>query len=201
MATHPTLAATATSSATAPSTPSAHAVRRAAIVAGAALALMAVLAPIANFALIPAGDTDPAAALLAAVIALDVVAALALVPVLRPGGRRLAQLAAGLRILYAAAFAVATAQLATGNVEAFQSIWHAALAVFGLHLLLVAALFIRATALPSWLGILVAIAGAGYLADAALVAANSEAAIGQFTFVGEVVLLVWLLGWGGRRRR
>ena len=44
---------------------------------------IAVLAPIANFGLIPAGETGPAAALLAAVIAVDVVAAVALVPVLR----------------------------------------------------------------------------------------------------------------------
>lgn len=161
---------------------------------------MAVIAPIANFGLIPAGQTGTAAALLAVVVVLDVVAALALVPVLREAGHRLAQLAAALRILYAAAFAVAVAQLAAGSVEAFQSIWDAALAVFGLHLLLVATLFLRGRALPSWVGILVGIAGVGYLVDAALVVGNSQAAIGQFTFVGEVVLLVWLLGWGGRRR-
>jgi hypothetical protein len=162
---------------------------------------MAVLAPIANFGLIPAGETGPAAALLAAVIALDVVAAIALVPVLRQAGPRLALTAAALRILYAAAFAVAVVQLAAGDVGAFQAIWDAALAVFGLHLLLVATLFVRGRALPSWVGILVALAGVGYLVDAALVAGNGEAAIGQFTFVGEVVLLVWLLGWGGARRR
>lgn len=187
---------TPTTAPTAPTSP-----RRGALIAGAALALMAVIAPIANFGLIPAGQTGPAAALLATVFVLDVVAALALVPVLREAGPRLAQLAAALRILlYAAAFVVAVAQLAAGGVEAFQSIWDAALAVFGLHLLLVATLFVRGRELPSWVGILVGIAGVGYLVDAALVVGNSQAAIGQFTFVGEVVLLVWLLGWGGRRR-
>lgn len=186
---------TPTTASTIPASP-----RRAALIAGGALALMAVLAPIANFGLIPAGQTGAAAALLAAVVVLDVIAALALVPVLREAGRRLAQLAAALRILYAAAFAVAVAQLAVGNDDAFQSIWDTALAVFGVHLLLVATLFLRGRALPSWVGILVAIAGLGYLIDAILAAGNNQAAIGQFTFVGEVVLLVWLLGWGGRRR-
>lgn len=108
---------------------------------------------------------------------------------------------AAMRILYAAAFAVAIAQLAAGNTDAFQAIWDAALAVFGLHLLVVATLFVRGCAPPSWVGILVALAGVGYLVDDALVAGNGEAAIGQFTFVGEVVLLVWLLGWGGAQRR
>lgn len=69
-----------------------------------------------------------------------------------------------------------------------------------MHLLLVATLFLRGRALPSWVGSLVAFAGLGYLIDAVIVAGNGQAAIGQFTFVGEVVLLVWLLGWGGRRR-
>ena len=54
--------------------------------------------------------------------------------------------------------------------------------------------------MPSWLSVLVAIAGLGYLVDGAGTAllAGYGPGIAGFTFAGEVLLMVWLL-WQGRR--
>ena len=62
-------------------------VRAAALVAGIGLVLMAFAAPAAAYDLVPAGRTGLAAVLLFGVLVLDVVVALALVPVLSGGGR------------------------------------------------------------------------------------------------------------------
>lgn len=180
------------------------ALRTSALVAGISLALMALLAPLGLLVALPAGQTGVAALLVLVVAGLDVVVAVALYPVLAPGGRLLAQIAAAMRVTYAAVFAVAAGSLLDPvNVAHFQAVWDAGLLIFGAHLALVGLAVVRASSIPTWIGLLVLVAGAGYLADAILAALSpgSPLAFGEFTFVGEVVLLIWLIGWGGRRER
>jgi hypothetical protein len=85
-------------------------------------------------------------------------------------------------------------------VTAFQNGWTVMLTLFGLHLLIVAWLVVRWSYIPSWLGVLVAIAGLGYVVDGAgtVLLSGYRSGIASFTFVGEVLLMVWLL-WRGRR--
>jgi hypothetical protein len=144
----------------------------------------------------------------------------------KPVHEGIATLAAWLRVVYAGVFIVAIAQLAgalplVGNAEypgaytahqlhgeallkinAFHDIWHAGLSLFGLHLLLLGYLAYQSGYVPKPVGVLLAIAGLGYLADELgvfLVPGNSlEAA--TVTFVGEVVLRIWLLVKGRRIR-
>jgi hypothetical protein len=186
----------------APSEPTTISPRAAALTAGISLALMAVLAPLGLMVALPAGLTGPAALTVLVIAALDVVVGIALYPILRPGGELIAQVAAALRVAYGAAFAVAGAfLLGPADPERFQATWDAALFLFGLHLLAVGLAAVRAGGIPTWIGVLVLVAGVGYTVDAVSVALAPSAplGLGQFAFVGEVVLLVWLIGWGGRR--
>ena len=84
----------------------------------------------------------------------------------------------------------------------FDAAWEAALLIFGLHLVLLGAAVIRTADAPTFIGALVVIAGAGYSADAVSAALSPHAplALGEFTFVGEIVLMVWLIGWAARGR-
>jgi len=175
--------------------------RTSALVAGTSLALMAVIAPLGLLVALPAGMTGIAALVVLVIAALDVVAAVALYPVLRPGGELLAKTASATRVAYGAVFVVAAGSLFDPvDTAHFQAVWDAGLLIFGLHLMLVGVAIVRSASIPTWIGILVFIAGAGYAADTAIVALSpgSLLSIAGFTFVGEVVLLVWLLGWGGR---
>jgi hypothetical protein len=176
--------------------------RRPALAAGLALAAMAVLSPLALYAALPAGAAGAAALLLALVAALDVVAAVALAALLRGGGRMLADVAAALRIAYAAAFTVAIgALLAPADVALFQRIWDVALIVFAFHVALVAVLLWRSPGAPRWLAALVATAAAAYLIDGGLhaLAPGSAVSVGGVAVVGELALTVWLLVQGLRR--
>jgi hypothetical protein len=85
-------------------------------------------------------------------------------------------------------------------VAAFRSQFAFSLILFGVHLLLLGWLFWRSTHLPRWLGVVLAVDGLGWilLITARYVGVNLE-----FLFVtsfGELVLLVWLIGWGTRLR-
>ncbi len=158
------------------------------------------------------------------VAVLDVVVAWALYHLLAPAGRPLAQLAAWLRVTYAAVFAAALSNLlivarlltdaslragfdprqadaqAVASVHAFKDGWDAALVIFGLHLLVLGRIVLRSGYVPRTLGVLLMIASTGYLIDGLgrLLSRNYHANITAFTFVGEVLLMVWLL-WKGRR--
>lgn len=178
-------------------------VRPAAVTAGVCIALMAVLAPLGLMVALPAGAVGVAAVVVLVVAVLDVVIGVSLYPVLQRAGALLAGCAGALRVAYAAVFAAAAGWLVgVPDVARFQAAWDAALFVFGVHLLLVGAALIRGDGLPSWIGALVVVAGGGYLVDAvsAMVAPTEQLSVGAFTFGGEVVLLVWLIGWGGRVR-
>lgn len=67
--------------------------------------------------------------------------------------------------------------------------------LFGAHLLLIGWLAFSSGIVPRFVGVLVAIAGASYLIDSvgALLSATYRLELASFGFVGEVVLMVWLL--------
>ena len=162
---------------------------------------------------------------LLAVVALDVVVAWALYHVYRPTDPGLSLLAAALRSVYAAVFAVAISELvgavdllgsaehlavfgadqlhaeALLRISAFHDVWNAGLGLFGLHLLLLGHLAYRSGSTPRVIGVLVAVAGLGYTVDsvAAVLTGGTAPAVAPFLFVGEVLLALWLLLRGGRR--
>lgn len=153
---------------------------------------------------------------------LDMVVAWALYVLLKPVNKSLSLLAAWLRIVYAAIFVSAlnnllnVLQLLNGpdylmafetnqlhaqvmlSLDAFTDGWNIGLAIFGLHLLVVGYLVFKSGYLPKFLGILVVIAGLGYLIDSLgkLLSPSYNVTIALFTFIGEVLLIFWLL-WRG----
>jgi hypothetical protein len=198
--------------------------RRASLVAGIALALMAVLAGVAKFAvldpLITPGDAARTAndilaseglfrSAIAALIltaTLDIVVTIALLALFTPVNRSVATMAAAFRLAFAAVFLVAISQLvsvlavlgdadqALRAVDAFDTIWLVGLILFGVHLLLIGYLAYRSGFVPRIIGVLLVVAGLGYVVDGfGTVLFAHFSTIGQFTFVGEVALIFWLL--------
>jgi hypothetical protein len=150
---------------------------------------------------------------------LDVVVAWALLRVFRPVDRELSRLAAWLRLAYAAVFLVALGQLAgipallngggggsatrqaaaLAKVDSFQDIWSAGLLLFGAHLVVVGYLAWRSGYVPRVIGALVVVAGAGYAFDSvAGVLLDDAPAVSTVTFLGELLLGLWLLVRGRR---
>jgi hypothetical protein len=173
----------------------------------------------ADHILASAGSFRLATAALVAVALLDVVVAWALRVFFAPVNAHIATLAAWLRLSYAAIFAVAISQLAGVlpllrnapyvttlgidqrrteamlKIQSFQDIWHAGLALFGLHLVLIGYLAYTSGYVPRALGALLAVAGVGYLIDtfAALLVPGYSISISAVTFIGEALFLLWLL--------
>lgn len=155
---------------------------------------------------------------------LDVVVAWALYTVFEPANRRVSQLAMLFRVVYAGVFVVAISQLvgvigtltdadaltaytteqlhaqAMLGIDAFNHTWNAGLLVFSVHLLLLGYLAYRADYVPTLVGILLAIAGLGYAVDSlgAVLLADYSLQVAIVTFVGEIVLVGWLLLRGRR---
>jgi hypothetical protein len=158
------------------------------------------------------------------VIALDVVVAWGLYRVFDPVSHGLSLLAAWLRIVFAGVFMVAISQLVgvprlLGNedylavfgadqlqaqallrINAFTDIWDAGLFLFGLHLLVIGYLAYRSGYVPRLLGILLGIAGFGYVFDSlvAVLYPSPLIEVATFTFVGEFLLALWLVIRGRR---
>jgi hypothetical protein len=205
--------------------------RTASLTAGLALALMAALAAFGVFgavgALVTPGDAARTAqdisesqalfrqgiASLILVAVLDIVAAGALFTLFAPVNRSVSLMAAGFRVAYAAVYLVAIIQLvvalgllgdpdqALRAIDAYGTIWHVGLTLFGVHLLLIGYLAYRSGFMAKVFGILLVVAGLGYLADGfgAVLVPDYSISIGQFTFVGEVALIFWLLIKGSRK--
>jgi hypothetical protein len=85
-----------------------------------------------------------------------------------------------------------------GLTDGFTDAWNIGLAIFGVSLLIVGYLVFKSGYLPKFLGILVVIAGLGYLIDnlGKLLSPNYNITLSMFTFIGEVLLIFWLL-WRG----
>ncbi|MBO4205058.1 DUF4386 domain-containing protein [Micromonospora echinofusca] len=156
------------------------------------------------------------------VACLDVLVAWSLRAFFADTHRAVALLSASCRTGYGVVFAVAITHLiaAAGllhdgaatdrnsqrvyaQITGFQDVWSLGLIVFGVHLMLVGWLAWRSPTVPTWVAVLVAIAGAGYLADSigVLVSAGYAVEVTAVTFVGEVVLMVWLLVFAARSPR
>lgn len=158
------------------------------------------------------GTFRAAVGLLLFVILLDVLVSWALYIFFRPVNRALSLLAAWVRLVYAAMFAGAVFflllalhassagstgirnALAGSAIQTFQDTWQLGLAIFGVHLLLLGILAWKAGALNKVLGPLLALAGLGYTIDAysELLSLQIPIKLAVFTFVGEIVLMVWL---------
>ena len=159
------------------------------------------------------------------IVVLDVVVAWALFRVFSPVSVGLSRLAAWFRLVYAGVLLVAVTELVAAlrmlsgegyldafstdqlegqallRFESFTGIWDAGLLLFGVHLLAIAYLAYRSGYVPKWLGVLLAIAGVGYIFDTSAVVLLSEGLpfrVGAFTFIGEFLLAVWLVIWGRR---
>ena len=149
---------------------------------------------------------------------LDILVAWALYVLLQPVDRMLAALVGWFRLAAAAAFAASLANLldianvlggaersplqpdllqaqVTASIASFGNGWDLSLAIFGLHLAGLGYLLVRSASFPRFLGVLVVIAGVGYLADsfAHILASEFTFTFSIFTFVGEVLLIFWLL--------
>lgn len=153
---------------------------------------------------------------------LDVVVAWALYILFIPANKNLSLLAAWFRIVYAAILAsvlndltsalhlltgsdsitiIETGQLqaqAMLHLSAFTDGWGIGLVIFGLHLIVLGYLAFKSGYFPKWLGVLLAIAGLGYLVDSIgrLLIPDYNISIALFTFLGEVLLMLWLF-WKG----
>lgn len=153
---------------------------------------------------------------LLAVAVLDVLVAWGLYLVLRPVNPSLSLLGAWFRLVYAVAFAAAITSLfgalraAPADpsqtmflLETFDHGWQGALIFFGVHLGLVGALTWRTGSLGWIFGVLLIVAGAGYVVDglATLLSVGFDPQVSRFTFVGELVFIFWLLIRGGRQER
>src|SRR5215210_5399851 len=206
--------------------------RGASLTAGIGLALIIVLAPFGVFgavgALVTPGDAGRTAqdilgseglfrwgiASLILVVILDIVVAAALFTVFEPVNRGVSIMAASFRLAYAAVYLAAISQLvvalgllgepdqALRAVNAYDTVWHVGLNLFGVHLLLLGILAYRSDFMPRIFGILLAIAGLGYLADGfgAVLVPGYALDVSRFTFVGEAALMVWLLTKGSRKQ-
>jgi hypothetical protein len=138
---------------------------------------------------------------------LDIVVAAALLRILEPADRMLAVTAAWFRVAYTAVFVVAIAQLASvpglladpqlamNAIDGYYSIWRIGLSLFAAHLLLVGYVAFRSGFVPRWIAALIAVAGLGYLVDGigTILVAGYLPTVSTVTFVGEVVLIGWLL--------
>lgn len=153
------------------------------------------------------------------VIVLDVVVAWALFTVFEPVSRRLSLLAAWFRFLYSGVFLLAIGQLvgvlrmlnnaehlavfsteqvhaqALLRINTFYDIWDAGLILFGVNLLLLGYLVYRTEYVPTIVGVLLGVAGLGYLIDSfgSVLFSGYSIELATVTFVGEVVLIFWLL--------
>ncbi|GAB3995439.1 DUF4386 domain-containing protein [Glycomyces albus] len=191
---------------------------------------MAALAFFGNFAAVQSlttpGDAARTAADIAAseslfrwgvaalvlVVVLDVVVAAALFSVFASVDRTVSMAAAWFRVAYSAVFLVAIAQLALvpdrldepeavlAAIEEFGVVWSVGLGVFGVHLLLLGWLAYRAAFIPRIFGVLLALAGLGYLCDGLgeIVVRDYGLDLALYTFFGEIALMVWLLVKGTR---
>jgi len=153
---------------------------------------------------------------------LDVVIAWALYVLLAPVNRALSLLAAWFRLMYTAIGLFGLLNLVTvfrvlnaadylaafGNgplhaqvkllLGSFRYDWSMGLVIFGIHLCLVGCLVYRSRYIPRLIGILLAINGLGWVIDSLKPYLYPNAHLGFvfITFFGELIFMVWLLGWG-----
>lgn len=158
-------------------------------------------------------------ALFMIVALLDIIVAWALYVFLIPINRYVSLLTAWLRLVYAAILVVALFHLlnvlhllhgtgfqtglSTGQIHAeamlslnqFTHGWELGLIIFGFHLLFLGYLILKGGYMRNVLGILIILAALGYLIDGfgKLMSSDYTLTISMFTFIGELILIFWLL--------
>ncbi len=157
------------------------------------------------------GEFRTAIMLLFIVAILDIVVAWGLYIVFVPANKNLSAIAAWLRVIYGVVFMFAISKLfvalqvitldgtqTMSYLKAFQSIWDTGQILFGFHLLVLGYLAFKSGYVPKWLGVFLVLAGVGYIVDGfgKTLSPDYNLNIAQFTFVGEVLLIFWLL-WKG----
>lgn len=161
------------------------------------------------------------------IVILDVLVAWGLYIVFKPMNQGVSLLSAWFRLVYSVLLAVSVfnlvdileliseygflsvfepAQIHTQvmlKILAFQKGWSLSLGIFGVHLLCLGYLILSWKIFPKFLGLLVALAGLGYLIDSlgSLLFAGYSWEIAMFTFLGEVLLIIWLFIFGLRREK
>ena len=154
----------------------------------------------------------------------DIVAAWGLYVLFRPVNASVSMLTAWFRLAYATVAIVAVLNLATAYrlltrpayvtafgrdqldsqvqlaVASFNVQFAFSLIVFGLYLVVLGALVYKSGYVPSWLGVVLVIDGAGWIVTEAGPYVLPHADLGPLvvTSFGELILLVWLIGWGTR---
>jgi hypothetical protein len=141
------------------------------------------------------------------VAVLDLVVAWGLFELFAPVNAGLARLVAWSRLAYAVVFLIAISQLVgvptLGGLTEFNDIWQVSLVLFGLHLGLLGWLGYTSNLVPRFIAVLLVVAGAGYLVDSFgyLLVADYSVSVGAFTFIGELLLGLWLVAKAGRASR
>ena len=154
----------------------------------------------------------------------DVLVAWALYVFLKPVNENLSLLTAWFRLVYTVIALVALLNLVTVfrllntaeyltllgpdqlyvqvklSLNAFRNGWHFGLLFFGFHLGLVGHLVFRSNYIPRILGVLLIIAGLGYLTNALepFLFPNINVDFAKFTFYGEPLFMLWLIIKGSR---
>lgn len=208
--------------------------RQAALTAGIGLLLMIILAPYAYFSVIQnlivpadaqstvANITDSLGSFRISIVCLifvavlDIIVAWGLYILLKPVNKSLSLLTAWFRVVYAAIYILAIANLynvlplisdagyadllSTNQLNAqvmllldsFRNEWDAGLGVFGIHLFLLGYMVFKSK--QKILGVLVFLAGAGYFIDSfgKILLAEYNLTVGLYTFAGEILLIFWL---------
>ncbi|MCI5075175.1 DUF4386 domain-containing protein [Oricola sp.] len=174
----------------------------------------------------PAWPTDISSGILlqliglAAVAVLDVVVAWALYCLFQPKAPGIALWMAIARIVYVVVFAWAQTRIAAawaitradaldeGSIDAvlaalqdFQRSWDLAFFAFSVHLVLLGMLIWSESVLRKTIAALLVIAGVGYFIDSVIAFTMPDVTLrlGVYTFIGEMVLMIWLLTVAGRR--
>lgn len=145
------------------------------------------------------------------VIILDILVAWALYIYFKPINKSLSLLAGWFRLFYATLFFVAVLNLVDvinltsapaegiqdlvmSSMEAFAYQWNFSFVVFGIHLILLGWLALKTKQMHNLFGVLLIVAGLGYSIDGLgnVVIAGYSLSLMMYTFIGEVLLMLWL---------
>lgn len=153
------------------------------------------------------------------VIICDLLVAWSLYIFLKPVNKSLSLLAGWFRLVYAVIFGISLFDLASVlrlldsthylkisgagqlnsqvmlSLNAFSDGWNIGFVFFGIHLILLGYLVFKSGYVPSIFGILLMVAGLGYLADSVgkLLVHNFDLSLSIFTAWGELLFMFWLL--------
>ena len=147
----------------------------------------------------------------------DLVVAWALYVLLQPVNQELSLLTAWFRLVYTVIALEALLNLVTIlrllntenpltdsqvmlSLSAFRTHWYFGLLFFGIHLVLLGYLVLKSNYIPRILGILLMIAGLGYLLSnlQPFLFPNVNLDFAEYTFYGELIFMLWLLLRGAR---